>query len=236
MDGGRGELPNSTLPLLETRIPMPARAVHRPVVRSFKKRFSREAAAWVRAGGHAFVWENERRAFFAFAEPDEGDEQDLGAWGVYDMGKWRWKVHDRGVLAGLATTLVPRGCIWIAKRRTERDAVHRGPTRRLALDCTRCAACCRDNEVVLQDHDVARFVGGGRPELAKPPYARRHRDGRVILTLLADKRCRHLEVGNRCGIYELRPHACSEFPPGSECCLFAREDVLGLHDGAMSRG
>lgn len=210
---------------------MPAKAAHRPIVRSFKKRFAREAAAWVRAGGHAFVWEDDKRVFFVFAEPDEDDEDDFGAWGVYDMGKWRWKVETRGPLAGLATTLVPRDCVWIAKRRTERDAIHRGPTRKVAFDCTECAACCRDNEVVLLEPDVDRFVEAGRGDLAKRPYAKRHKDGRIILTLLADKRCRHLKKDNRCGIYAIRPHACSEFPAGSECCLFAREDVLKLYDG-----
>jgi Fe-S-cluster containining protein len=61
---------------------------------------------------------------------------------------------------------------------------------------------------VLLDDDIARFKEGGRGELAKPPYAKRHKDGRIILTLLPSKRCRHLQDSNRCGIYELRPHAC----------------------------
>lgn len=214
---------------------MPAAAVHRPVVRSFKKRFAREAAAWVRAGGHAFLWENDKRVFFVFPEPAKDDEGDFGAWGVYDMGKFRWQIADSGPLAGLAKTLVPRDCVWIAKRRTERDSVHKGPTRKMSLDCTECAACCQDNEVILQDVDVERFAEGGRPELAKAPYAKRHKDGRVILTLLPNKRCRHLAKDNRCGIYELRPDACSEFPAGSECCLYAREDMLKIFDG-VARG
>ena len=67
--------------------------------------------------------------------------------------------------------------------------------------------------------------------LAKAPYAKRHKDGRIILTLLSSKRCRHLARDNRCKVYDHRPHACSEFPMGSECCIFAREDVLDLHDG-----
>jgi hypothetical protein len=78
---------------------------------------------------------------------------------------------------------------------------------------------------------VKRFKDAGRGELAKPPFAKRNSDGRMVLTLLANKRCRHLKRDNKCGIYELRPHPCSEFPAGSECCLFAREDVLGLYDG-----
>ena len=206
-------------------------AVLRPIARSFKQQFIKECAAWVRSGGHAFLWETDKRVQFVFQEPAEDDEEDFGAWGVYDMGKYKWEVHLSGALKGLATALVPRDCHWIAKRRTERDSIHKGPTRKINFECTDCAACCRDNEVVLLPPDLKRFKEGGRPELGKPPYAKRHADGRLILTLLANKRCRHLAKDNRCGIYELRPHPCSEFPMGSECCLFAREDILKLTDG-----
>ena len=206
---------------------------YRPIVRSFKKKYVKEAAAHVRAGGHAFIWENDARALFVFGTPEEDDAENFGAWGVYDMGKWRWHNHTRGTLKGLSTTLVPRDCLWIAKRRTERDSIHPGPTRKMDLDCMKCAACCRDNEVILQPPDVQRFKDAGRPELARPPYAKRHKDGRLILTLLANKRCQHLKRDNKCGIYEIRPHPCSEFPSASECCLFAREDVLALYDGLL---
>ncbi|HVJ90773.1 MAG TPA: YkgJ family cysteine cluster protein [Labilithrix sp.] len=212
---------------------MAVTAVYRPIVRSFTAKFVREAAAHVRAGGHAVVWESKTRAVLVFEKPREGNDADLGAWAVYDMGKQRWKVATRGALRGLATTLVPRNCLWIVRRRAERDSIHPGSRRKVAFDCTRCAACCEDNEVVLLEEDIARFKRGGRGELAKPPYAKRHKDGRIILTLLESKRCRHLEKSNRCGIYSIRPHSCSEFPMGSECCLYAREDVLKLHDGAI---
>jgi Fe-S-cluster containining protein len=149
------------------------------------------------------------------------------------MGKWRWTENRRGLLKGTASTRISRDCLWIGKRRAERDSIHPGPTRKVAFDCMSCAACCRDNEVVLQDADIERFEEAGRGELAKRPYAKRHKDGRVILTLLANKRCQHLKRDNRCGIYAIRPHACSEFPMGSECCMFAREDVLKLYDGVL---
>ena len=204
---------------------------HRPIVRSFKQKFIKEAAAHVWAGGHAIVWENDKRALLVFKDPPKEEPEDFGAWAVYDMGKSSWQTHQSGALKGLASTLVPRDCLWIAKRRTERDSIHPGPTRKMNLDCTKCAACCRDNEVILQPSDITRFKEGGRPELAKAPYAKRDSEGRLVLTLLENKRCRHLKRDNRCGIYELRPHPCSEFPAGSECCLFAREDVLGLYDG-----
>ncbi|MBX3189271.1 MAG: YkgJ family cysteine cluster protein [Labilithrix sp.] len=205
--------------------------VERPVVRSFKQKYVKEAAAHVRAGGHAVVWENDTRALLVFQKPSKENPDDFGAWAVYDMGKSRWRVHDRGTWKGLATTLVPRSCLWIVKRRSERDSVHPGPTRVLDLDCTSCAACCRDNEVFLERPDIERFEEAGRRDLMRPPFARRQ-DGRILLTLLPNKRCRHLRRDNRCGIYEIRPHACSEFPKGSECCLFAREDAFGISDGA----
>jgi Fe-S-cluster containining protein len=208
---------------------MASPSVFRPVVRSFKQRFSKEAAAFVRSGGHAVVWENPKRARIVFQEPANDD--DLNAWAVFDMGKSSWQVHHAGTFEGLASTLVPRDCLWIVKRRAERDSVHRGSRRKVSFDCTTCAACCRDNEVILDAKDVERFIAGGRPDLARPPLAKRRPDGKTVLTLLGDKRCRQLGADNRCGIYELRPHACSEFPMGSECCLYAREEELETYDG-----
>ncbi len=207
-----------------------SKSVERPIVRSFKKRFSREAAAWARAGGHAVVWEEEKtRARLVFQPP--ADDQDLSAWAVYDFGKSRWEVHEGGAFDGLASTRVPRDCLWIVRRRAERDSAHAGPKRTVSFDCTRCAACCRANEVLLNDGDIARFKGGGRPDLARAPFTRRNADGRLVLTLLADGRCRHLSKKNTCAIYDLRPDPCSEFPMGSECCLYAREEEMKLYDG-----
>lgn len=207
--------------------------VNRPIVRQFDLKHVKNAAAWVKSGGHAFVWDGSKKVTFVFPEPEEDNPDDFGLWGIYDMGKWRWSLETSGPLKGLATSPVPRDCFWIARRRAERDSIHKGPTRKIAIDCTECAACCQDNEVLLQPEDIKRMKDGGRPELTKPPYAKRHKDGRIILTLLPNKRCRHLQSSNMCGIYELRPHSCSEFPMGSECCLFAREDILNLHDGAV---
>ena len=206
---------------------------YRPIVRSFKRKYTKEAAAYVRSGGHAIVWENDTRAVLVFQSPSDDNPDDYGAWAVYDMGKSKWHTHDRGAFKGLATTLIPRSCLWIAKRRTERDSIHPGPTRKMDIDCTDCAACCRDNEVILQEEDIKRFKDAGRGDLVKPPFAKRE-DGRLVLTLLPNKYCHHLQGDNRCGIYELRPHSCSEFPMGSECCLYAREDVLSLYDGVKS--
>ena len=52
---------------------------HRPIVRSFKSKYTKEAAAHVRAGGHAFIWESESRATLVFTTPLEGDDENFGA-------------------------------------------------------------------------------------------------------------------------------------------------------------
>ena len=205
--------------------------VERPVVRSFKAAFAREAASWVRRGGHAIVWLSPRKARLVFARPKEGDEEDLGYWSALDLGKSEYTVATSGALAGLACISVPHDCYRIVRERIVRDSIYADPRRKLDLDCLACGACCKDNRVQLGTQDIERFERAGRGELAKPPYAKRE-DGTVILVLRRDKRCKHLGDDNCCGIYVLRPDACSQFPVGSECCLSAREEELGIVDGA----
>lgn len=209
--------------------------VVRPVVRSFKKRFSKEAVAWVKRGGHAIVWDAPKRAWLVFRAPGDEDDGDLGEWAVLDLGKFRWHVPERGLFRDLAMTLVPKQHIDIVKRWIERDSIWPGPRRRVSFDCLACGACCRDNEVLLLKQDIERFHQGGRADLLQRPYARRT-DGKLVLTLLRNKDCRHLGRDNKCGIYPLRPDACSTFPVGSECCLYAREEELGVSDGVSPGG
>jgi Fe-S-cluster containining protein len=101
------------------------------------------------------------------------------------------------------------------------------------LDCLACGACCKDNRVELDTVDIERFDAAGRADLARPPYAKRE-NGTVILLLRKDKGCKHLGRDNACGIYPIRPDACSHFPVGSECCLSSREEELGIVDGARA--
>ncbi len=205
----------------------------RPVVRSFTRPHMQRAAAWVRSGGHAVVWLAPRKARLVFKRPKDGDENDLGWWSVLDMGKSDYEIARTGPFAGLALASIPHDCYTIARDRVARDSVHPGPTRTLDLDCLECGACCKDNRVELEAADFARFEAAGRPDLAKPPYAKRD-DGKVILVLRRDKRCKHLCDDNKCAIYPIRPDACSTFPAGSECCLSSREEELGILDGAAS--
>ncbi len=203
--------------------------VVRPVVRSFQARFEIEAAAHVRAGGHAIVWTSPRRARLVFRAPRGAEDRDLGYWALLDMGRTEWSRAKGGALRGLAIANVPRDCVDLVKERVDRDSVHRGSTRTMLLDCETCAACCRDNRVELEARDVERFERANRPELARPPYTRK--DGKkLILRLLRSRDCRHLGADRRCGIYAIRPESCRVFPPGSEGCLYSREAELGIVD------
>jgi Fe-S-cluster containining protein len=203
----------------------------RPVVRSFTRPHMKRAAAWVRNGGHAVVWLAPRKARLVFPRPKDGDENDLGWWSVLDLGRSDYEIMLRGTFAGLALIAVPHDCYAIVRDRATRDAVHPDPTRTIHLDCLECGACCRDNRVELEDQDLARFEKAGRSDLARAPYAKRE-DGKIILVLRRDKRCKHLADDNKCGIYPIRPDACSTFPMGSECCLSSREEEMGIIDGA----
>jgi len=204
--------------------------VKRPVVRSFQKKYEREAGAHVRAGGHAIVWESASRAVLVFRAPSDDDPSDLGYWALLDLGKSRWKKVPAGALRGLGAALVPKDALDIVRHWVERDSVWPGARRAIDLDCLACGACCRDNRVELDDDDVARIRDGGRADLLRAPFTRKD-DGKLVLRLLKSKDCRHLASDNKCGIYELRPSACSMFPVGSECCLFAREEELEVVDG-----
>jgi hypothetical protein len=203
----------------------------RPVVRSYTWPYREQAATWVRIGGHAVVWKEPRKACLVFARPRKGDEYDLGWWSMLDMGRSEYFVARRGPFAKMAQVRVPHDCYGIVRERAERDSVHAGPTRDVELDCLQCGACCRDNRVELEDKDVQRMDRAGRPELARPPYAKRD-DGRLVLVLRKDKGCKHLGGDNLCAIYPIRPDACRTFPPASECCLSSREEELGIFDGA----
>jgi uncharacterized protein len=207
--------------------------VHRPIVRSFTQQHQARCSAHVRAGGHAVYWETESRAVLVLPIPKEEDPSDLALFSILDLAKQRWNTPKSGAFKGLATCLVPKDCHDIVTARVWRDSVFPGPTRKVSFDCLKCGACCKDNEVILQKDDLERFAEAGRSDLAKPPYAKRRKDGKIVLTLLQpSKRCRNLRRDLKCSIYTVRPDSCSSFPVASEGCLFARHTELGLIDGA----
>jgi hypothetical protein len=137
---------------------------------------------------------------------------DLGRWAILDLGKPSYGIARKGPLRGLATTPVPKDALDVVRDRATRDSIHPRPTRAMSLDCRKCGACCRNNDVVLTARDRKRL-------------------GRVRLRVLPNGRCNQLGAHNACRVYSDRPDACRDFPPGSECCLFSREEELGIIDG-----
>lgn len=209
--------------------------VHRPIVRSFQRRFVRECAAWVRAGGHGVLWSSPERARLVLPHFGPKDLMALGRWAILDLGKPTYGVAKKGPLRGLVTTPVPEDALDIVREWATRDSIHRGPLRAMKLDCLKCGACCRDNEVVLERVDFRRARRGGSEHMLKPPYTRR-KGGQLMLRVLSNGKCTHLGRGNLCAMYIDRPDACRYFPAGSECCLFAREEELGILDGLPPSG
>lgn len=210
--------------------------VVRSVVRSFKAKYAKEAAAFVREGGHAVYWETPDRARLVVPSPERRDDwTDLGIWSIFDLGLESWSVRKDGKFPGLATVRVPDDALHIVKRRAERDSIHPKAKHTSNFDCLECGACCRNNEVVLDEDDMTKLREADRADLLKKPWSKR-KDGKVILTLKENGRCHHLRRDNKCKIYDIRPSACSVFPVASECCIAAREYELEVFDGLPPEG
>lgn len=182
----------------------------------------------MRAGGHGILWETPERAKLVVGRFSRDDKMHLGRWAIMDLGKSSYGVAKKGPLRGLVTTPVPPDTLDIVREWATRDSIHPGPRRAMNLDCKACGACCRDNEVQLEREDWRRFRRGKIEPIV------RKKNGEIMLRVLGNKKCAYLGRGNLCGIYTHRPNACRDFPAASECCLFAREEELGIFDGARS--
>jgi Fe-S-cluster containining protein len=79
-----------------------------------------------------------------------------------------------------------------------------------AIDCTRCANCCRVLEVSLIDADIARLakhLGQTRRTVAETYAA----PGESCERAFKDSPCAFLD-DSRCRVYEARPRDCREYP------------------------
>ncbi|MDI1476604.1 YkgJ family cysteine cluster protein [Polyangium sp. y55x31] len=211
---------------------MSAPLVERPVWRRFPPRRLLRAAAHVRAGGLAAIVDDRDSVQILLGLTEAGKLTELGLSALLTLEQRRFRRVKTGPASGLALVRVrprfrPVVLDWCA-----RDTLFEGPTRVMPLDCTACAACCHDADVRLDAHDLARFRAAGRRDLTGRAYVKRSRDGRVTLRLADDGRCQLLGPDNRCTIYEIRPGDCRAFVAGSEACLSARRETLGLRDGA----
>ncbi|MDP3274208.1 MAG: YkgJ family cysteine cluster protein [Deltaproteobacteria bacterium] len=209
----------------------------RPVWRSFVERYESEAAAWVRDGGCAVVWRESPAKTQPFAwlllplEAD-GTMTEQPFWAMLSLHRDSFAVVSEGACAGLATVRVLRDYEHEVERWCERDSKHREHVHTVTLDCMTCGACCKNNRVILEPEDLARFADGDREDLGRRPYVRR--DGKLLLVALVDARgragdCVHLREST-CGIYTVRPQSCRDFPAGTEPCLLSRLEEFGIDD------
>lgn len=180
----------------------------------------------MKAGGHAIVWRPGKGpkpvAWMLLPTGPDGELPELSFWSILALDKRKYELVDKGPAKGLATMRVPRALEYVVDEWCERDAKHMGTTRTIVLDCVKCAACCRENRVILYDDDFARWKQAGRDDLRGKAYTRNDKGDVVLRLKTEDKTCVHLN-GKFCGIYPLRPDNCSMFPAGSEPCLTSRE-------------
>jgi hypothetical protein len=193
--------------------------VRRPVVRSYLPTYLGNAAKHVRAGGHAIVREP-KGWYLLLPCDDDGDLRELSMWALLDIGLQRALRVRKGAAKGLRKVRVPPDMREVVEGWAERDCAERESTVVMSLDCRACGACCRDNDVLLEPEDFARWRAANRRDLEQARFLRARKRK---LRVLPNGDCVHLR-GNDCGIYEVRPDNCRAFPAGSECCLFARAD------------
>jgi hypothetical protein len=207
--------------------PRHPRTVVRPVWRSFRPQFLVQAARHVRAGGFAAVFFANGEIKLLLPRGRDGALSEMALWALLSIDVRRWGSARSGPARRLAAVRVQQRHRDIIGEWCKRDSAEPHSTRTMELDCLSCGACCRDNRVLLERPDLARWRAE-RPDLLNRAYIRRS-NGTVLLRL-EQGACVHLGRGNRCNIYPLRPGNCSEFPVGAEPCLAARLETLGIVD------
>ena len=198
--------------------------VHRPLWRGYSEGSLAAAARHARAGGIGVV---RARRWYLLGDAGPADEPVplLVDWAIRAVEADAWAEQSDGPARGLVKAPITadwrsRVEEWIA-----RDARLPGATSEARFDCMKCAACCYDNRVVLDEEDAARFRAGGRADLLDRTVVIR---GKPTLPLVKDRQkpCVHLR-DKLCGIYAVRPNMCRDFPAGTEQCLTSREDFYG---------
>jgi uncharacterized protein len=206
------------------------RPLARPVWRSFRPRFLENAVAHVRRGGFAVLLLPDRNMKLLLPRTPEGSLTEMARWALLALDVRRCGTVRKGPARGLAVARARPRDRDILREWCERDGTCPRSTYRMELDCRACGACCRDNRVVIEPRDVAQWRRAGRADLAARAYFRTAR-GKVVLRLGPDGACVHLRPNdNHCSIYDLRPLNCRAFPAGSEACLAARLETLGIVD------
>ena len=202
-----------------------AQRVVRPLWREFSPTSLRDAASHARAGGIAVVRD---RWWYLLGDagPEGEDLPQMVDWAIRAVEAARWWEIEEGVARGLVRASIGAGWRERVGEWIERDRAFKGATSRATFDCVNCAACCYDNEVLLDAGDLVRLARGGPKDLTR--RLRTVKGKRYLPLDRKSKACIHLDRSLMCGIYEQRPFMCRDFPAGSEQCMTSREDLYGV--------
>lgn len=79
------------------------------------------------------------------------------------------------------------------------------------IDCTQCAHCCKTMTPTFTSKDLKRISAhlGLTPKIMKSKWLKQDESGDWVNR---ETPCQFLLADNRCGIYEVRPKDCAEFP------------------------
>lgn len=80
-----------------------------------------------------------------------------------------------------------------------------------SIDCLSCGNCCKTTSPIFRDVDVKRIAKKLRMPIIEfeQTYLRTDEDGDLVLQ---EAPCTFLLDDNSCGIYDIRPQACRDYP------------------------
>ena len=79
------------------------------------------------------------------------------------------------------------------------------------IDCLDCAGCCKGIPPIVTKADVGRIAKdfGMKPADFERQYLTVDEDGDTVMNATP---CPFLQPDNKCGIYDIRPKACRQYP------------------------
>jgi len=79
------------------------------------------------------------------------------------------------------------------------------------VDCLKCANCCKTTSPIFTDRDIVRIAKAfkEKPGQFIEQYLHLDSDNDYVLNVAP---CPFLGADNYCGIYDIRPNACREYP------------------------